>query len=179
MPLIFHGTSGGVSQDHASNRFRGHPNYRTLNHATAFPLELMSAMGAMLVGGVLERFPTLRVGFLEGNCGWLPWWLDRLDDQWKKYGAGESVKLSAMPSEYFLRQCFIATDVDEDLLPVVIDRIGDDNIVMSIDYPHADGPFPHGIETFLALPGVGRESKKKILWDNCRELYGFGLEAAA
>ncbi len=179
VPLIFHGTSGGVSQDHASNRFRDHPNYRTLNHATAFPLELMSAMGAMLVGGVLERFPTLRVGFLEGNCGWLPWWLDRLDDQWKKYGAGESVKLSALPSEYFLRQCFIATDVDEDLLASVIDRIGNDNIVVSIDYPHADGPFPHGIETFLALPGVGRESKKKILWDNCRQLYGFGLEAAA
>src|SRR5947209_17098324 len=34
-------------------------------------------------GGVLERFPELRVAFLEGNCGWLPWWLHRLDDQWK------------------------------------------------------------------------------------------------
>ncbi|HIM46053.1 MAG TPA: hypothetical protein EYM34_07310, partial [Alphaproteobacteria bacterium] len=173
VPLIFHGTSGGASQDYAANRFRGHPNFRTLNHATAFPFELMAAMGAMLVGGVCERFPHLRVGFLEGNCGWLPWWLDRLDGQWQKYGGGEALQLSALPSEIFLKQCFIATDSDEALVAQVVDRYGDDNIVMSIDYPHADGGYPNGTEEFISLPGVGLESKKKIMWDNCRRLYGF------
>ncbi|HLB90020.1 MAG TPA: amidohydrolase family protein, partial [Terriglobales bacterium] len=173
VPLAFHGTSGGASKDYVSNRFRGHPNFRTQNHASAFPLELMLAMSAMTVGGVLERFPDLRVAFLEGNCGWLPWWLHRLDDQWKKYGGGEAIKLSALPSEYFQRQCFIGTDVDEELLSVVIDEIGDDNIVMSVDYPHADGPFPNGVKTFLDLPKVSAESKRKIMWDNCRRLYGF------
>ncbi len=176
VPLAFHGTSGGASKDYVSNRFRGHPNFRTQNHASAFPLELMLAMSAMTVGGVLERFPDLRVAFLEGNCGWLPWWLHRLDDQWKKYGGGEALKLSALPSEYFQRQCFIGTDVDEELLSVVIDEIGDDNIVMSVDYPHADGPFPNGVKTFLDLPKVSAESKRKIMWDNCRRLYGFAAE---
>jgi predicted TIM-barrel fold metal-dependent hydrolase len=175
--LAFHGTSGGASKDYVSNRFRGHANFRTLNHASSFPLELMLAMGAMIVGGVLEKFPALRVGFLEGNCGWLPWWLHRLDDQWKKYGSGESTRLSGLPSEYFTRQCFIGTDVDEALLRVVIDDIGDDNIVMSVDYPHADGPYPHGLDTFLALTGVGADSKRKIMWDNCVRLYGFPEEA--
>ncbi len=179
VPLVFHGTSGGASADYASNRFRGFANFRTLNHASAFPMELMLAMGAMLVGGVLEKFPDLRVGFLEGNCGWLPWWLTRLDDHWRKYGGGETVKLSALPSEYFTRQCFIATDADEELLKVVVDTFGDDNIVMSVDYPHADGPFPNGVNTFLDLPGVGRASKKKIIWDNCCRLYGFDADAAA
>jgi len=176
VPLAFHGTSGGASKDYVSNRFRGHPNFRTQNHASAFPLELMLAMSAMTVGGVLERFPDLRVAFLEGNCGWLPWWLHRLDDQWKKYGGGEALKLSALPSEYFQRQCFIGTDVDEELLSVVIDEIGDENIVMSVDYPHADGPFPNGVKTFLDLPKVSAESKRKIMWDNCRRLYGFAAE---
>ncbi len=138
----------------------------------------MLALGAMILGGVLERFPDLRVGFLEGNCGWLPWWLERLDDQWGKYGGGESVQLSALPSEYFKRQCFIATDVDEEMLKIVIDMIGDENVVMSVDYPHADGPFPHGIDTFLELPGVGLESKKKIMWDNCLRFYGFSDDLA-
>jgi len=137
----------------------------------------MLAMGAMIVGGVLAKFPALRVGFLEGNCGWLPWWLRRLDDQWKKYGGGESIRLSALPSEYFKRQCFIGTDVDEELLAVVIDAFGDDNIVISVDYPHADGPFPHGLETFLVLPGVNAGSKRKIMWDNCVRLYGFQEDA--
>jgi predicted TIM-barrel fold metal-dependent hydrolase len=172
VPVCFHGTSGGASRDYVSNRFVGHPNYRTLNHAAAFPLELMTAMGGMLVGGVVARFPRLKVAFLEGNCGWLPWWLHRLDDQWKKYGGGEALQLEALPSEYFKRQCFIGTDVDEELLRVVVDEIGDENIVVSTDYPHADGPFPHGIDEFLELPGVSRESKRKILWDNCARLYG-------
>ena len=173
VPLAIHGTSGAASADYVSNRFRGQPNFRTLNHAASFPQELMLAMGALLAGGVCERFPNLRVAFLEGNCGWLPWWLERLDDQWKKYGGGEKTRLSALPSEYFARQCFIGTDVDEALLRVVIDRLGDGNIVMSTDYPHADGPYPHGVETFLALEGVTRDSKRKILWDNCVRLYGF------
>ncbi len=179
VPLAIHGTSGGASSDYVTNRFRGQPNFRTLNHAAAFPLELMLAMGALIVGGVLERFPELRVAFLEGNCGWLPWWLDRLDDQWRKYGGGEKAKLSALPSAYFRRQCFIATDVDEALLSVVIDRIGDEGIVMSVDYPHADGPYPNGVDTFLALEGVGAESKRKILWDNCARLYGFDEKTLA
>jgi hypothetical protein len=63
--------------------------------------------------------------------------------------------------------------VDEELLSVVIDHIGDANIVMSVDYPHADGPFPEGVQTFLDLPGVSLDSKRKIMWDNCVRLYGF------
>ncbi|HEX2171766.1 MAG TPA: amidohydrolase family protein [Dehalococcoidia bacterium] len=173
VPLTFHGTSGGASREYVSNRFVGHPNFRTLNHASAFPLELMLALGAMIVGGVAQRYPDLRIGFLEGNCSWLPWWLHRLDDQWQKYGGGEAIKLEALPSEYFKRQCYIGTDVDEELLRVVIDEVGDDCIVVSTDYPHADGPFPHGVDEFLELPGVSRESKRKILWDNCVRLYNF------
>ena len=169
--LAFHGTSGGASVDYVSNRYRGQPNFRTLNHASAFSLELMTALGAMLVGGVCQRFPNLRIAFLEGNCGWLPWWLDRLDDQWLKYGRGEAHQLDALPSEYFKRQCWIGTDVDEELMPVVIDRVGEDRIVLSVDYPHADGPFPNGINMFLARDDISSETKRKILWNNCVELY--------
>ncbi len=177
VPLAIHGTSGGASDDFVANRFRGQPSFRTLNHAAAFPLELMLALGALTAGGVCERFAGLRIGFLEGNCGWLPWWLGRLDDQWRKYGGGEKTKLSALPSEYFQRQCFISTECDEAHLGAVIDALGDDNIVVSTDYPHADGPYPHGVDTFLALEGVSADSKRKILWHNCARLYGFDVEA--
>lgn len=179
VPVAFHGTSGGASRDYVSNRFVVHPNFRTLNHAVSFPLELMLALASMTAGGVLERFPGLRVAFLEGNCGWLPWWLHRLDDQWKKYGGGEAVRLNALPSEYFQRQCFIGTDVDEELLAIVIDELGDDNIVVSTDYPHDDSAYPHAIETFLRLDRVGQGSKRKILWDNCARLYGLTKPASA
>ena len=177
IPIGFHPTSTGISRDYVSNRFVGHPNFRTLNHAASFPLELMLAMGTMIVGGVCQKYPRLRVAFLEGTCGWLPWWLHRLDDQWEKYGGGEAIKLDALPSEIFRRQCYVSTDVDEELLRVVVDEVGDDNIVVSTDYPHSDGAYPHAIDEFLALPGVSGESKRKILWDNCARLYNLAVPA--
>ncbi len=46
--------------------------------------------------------------------------------------------MSMKPSDYFMRQCFISVDVEEDLVGDVLKRIGDDNVVISTDYPHAD-----------------------------------------
>ena len=49
-------------------------------------------------GGVLEKFPNLRVAFLEGNCAWLPY---RLDERAKLHGPLVDVPLSKKPREYF------------------------------------------------------------------------------
>ncbi len=52
-----------------------------------------------------------------------------------------------------------------------IQAMGDDNIVISSDWPHDDSAYPKAIDTFLALEGVSDESKRKILWENCARLY--------
>ena len=172
VPICFHGTSGAVSHDYVGGRFAGHPAYRSILHSTVFPIELMMAMSSMIMGGVMERFPKLKVAFLEGNCSWLPWWLYRLDDQWEKFGPGEEVDLSLRPTDYFLRQCWISVDADEVLSEDVVSRLGDDNIVFSTDYPHPDSAYPHATEELLSIDGLSSATKKKILWDNCAKLYG-------
>jgi predicted TIM-barrel fold metal-dependent hydrolase len=53
----------------------------------------------------------------------------------------------------------------------VVKRIGDDNLVVSTDYPHIDAHFPHAIDEFLEIDGLSDNSRKKILWDNCARLY--------
>ena len=80
--------------------------------------------------------------------------------------------MSLKPSDYFLRQCFISVDVDEDLVRDVIRRIGNDNIVISTDYPHADSHWPNAIDSFMAVEDLSSDSRRKILWDNCARLYG-------
>ena len=172
VPACFHGTSGAASNDYVGVRLEGHPSYRTLLHASVFSLELMLAMASMILGGVLERFPRLRVAFLEGNCSWLPWWLYRLDDQWEKFGPGESVQLSEAPSTYFQRQCFISMDADEHLAEDMVNRLGDENLVFSTDYPHPDSAYPHATDELLAIEGLSVATKRKVLWDNCARLYG-------
>jgi predicted TIM-barrel fold metal-dependent hydrolase len=166
--LAFHGMHAAY-QEHIATRY---PDNLTLAHAAAQPLELTLALGSLILGGVLERFPRLRVGLLEGTCGWLPWWLWRIDEEWEKFGAGERVQLQLAPSEYFRRQCFIAVDPDEALVTGVIGAVGDDSIVISTDWPHDDSAYPHAIEHFLALPDLSDASRRKILWDNCARLYG-------
>jgi predicted TIM-barrel fold metal-dependent hydrolase len=144
-------------------------------HICSHPMEQMVAAVSLIYGGVLERFPGLQVAFLEAGCGWVPFWLERMDDHYEKGLArdfGAANDLTRPPSEYFVRQCFVSADADEAMLATVIDLLGDERIVFSTDYPHPDSKYPHAVESFLALPGVSDDSKRRILWDNALALYG-------
>ncbi len=169
VPVCFHPTAGN-NQPCAENVFLGHKP-KLLVSAFVQPLGNLMGMAEFIVGGILERHPRLKVGFLEGNCGWLPWLLYRLDEYWEIQGEDEEVPLSLKPSEYFHRQCFIHIDVDEYVGMDVIRRLGADNFFFSTDYPHFDSRFPHATEKFLALEGIDVQSKRKILWDNPARMY--------
>jgi predicted TIM-barrel fold metal-dependent hydrolase len=140
-------------------------------HTFNQPLGMMTVAVSLAGGGVLERFPKLRVGLLEGNCGWAPWLLQRLDEHWEWVGRHEVPSLTMKPSEYFRRNCWLAVEADEESVKYYVDAYGDDNLVFSTDYPHADSKYPRSVEAFRQLP-LSPESQRKILWDNCRRLYG-------
>jgi predicted TIM-barrel fold metal-dependent hydrolase len=171
VPICFH-PPATPQQPQVSSRFIGHPNQHLLVNSMRNGVELILAASSFCAGGVLERFPKLKVAFLEGNCSWLPWLLYRLDEYYELQGELADIPLRHKPSEYFRQQCFISVDVDEALVKQVIDYLGDDNIVYSTDYPHIDSRWPHAVDTFCSLPGISENSKEKIFWDNCARLYG-------
>ena len=142
-------------------------------HSLSFPVEAMAAVGTVIDGGVLERFPELRTGFYECNAGWVPWWLSRLDEHFEGRQArySEGRELSMKPSEYFARQCFVALDPDEGQLAMVVEQLDGENLLFNSDYPHADSAFPGSVKKFLDQP-ISDEAKRKILWDNTVRLYG-------
>jgi predicted TIM-barrel fold metal-dependent hydrolase len=167
VPITFHGIQMAY-QEHLGRRFMD--NF-ALAHAAGHPVEMMLAAGGLLTGGVFARFPGLRAAFLEASCSWVPWWLWVLDERVEKFGDDERFPLTMPPSEYFRRHCAVSVEPDEALLPQTLATLGDDNIVISSDWPHDDSAYPHAIDEFLALEGVAAESKRKILWDNCARLY--------
>jgi predicted TIM-barrel fold metal-dependent hydrolase len=173
MALCFH-PPARPKQDQVANKFFGHPNASIVALALRNPVELIQAVASFCAGGVLEKFPSLRVAFLEGNCAWLPWLLYRLDERSRLHGPLADVPLSRKPSEYFLHQCFISVDPDEYLITDVVNRLGDDNLVVSTDYPHIDAHFPHAIDEFFEIGGLSDANRRKILWDNCARLYNIG-----
>src|SRR5712691_7148092 len=72
-------------------------------HTACHPMEMMLAVISMIGGGVLERHPNLRVAFLEGNCGWVPFLLWRLDEHHEVTFRRPDSLLTMKPSEYFKR----------------------------------------------------------------------------
>jgi len=143
-------------------------------HASSRPVGHMCTFMELLVGGVLERHPRLRFAFLECGASWVPYWLFRLEEECGKFRHTHpdiDANVRMRPVEYWRRQCYCSVEVGEWSLPGVITTIGDDNLVLSSDFPHFDSEFPEAGTHFMELPGVSRESKRKILWDNCARLY--------
>ena len=167
VPITFHGIQMAY-QEHLGRRFMD--NF-ALAHAAGHPIELMLALGSLLTGGVFARYPGLRAAFLEGSCSWVPWWLWVLDERVEKFGDDERFALTMPPSEYFRRHCWVSVEPDEALAAQTFATLGDDNIVISSDWPHDDSAYPHAVDEFLAIEGVSAESKRKVLWDNCARLY--------
>lgn len=140
--------------------------------ACSHPMEQMMALLALIEGGVLERHPKLRVGFLESGCGWLPYWLWRLDEGYKNlhWEVQDNVKMK--PSEYFLRQCFVVIEPSEPYIPQVINYIGSDNLLFGSDYPHVDHTSEVVKEAVGLQEQLPKEIVQKILWHNPTRFYG-------
>ena len=163
----FHETTGSRMKAAGTDRFTN----LGIAHISTHSVEQMLVCMDVIMGGVMERFPRLRMAFLEGNCGWLPFWLDRMDDHYKwRSPYGEMQNLKQLPSEYFKRQGFCAAECHEEFVSHVVADLGDDCLVTTTDYPHGDAKYPEAMNLFLDLE-LAAESKRKILWDNCKRLY--------
>jgi predicted TIM-barrel fold metal-dependent hydrolase len=104
-------------------------------------VDMIVSMGRLLMGGVCERFPHLRLLFLEAGGGWVPTQLERMDEQVKAFPL-ERRWLRLLPSEYFKRQCWISFEPGEWNLAASAGVLGADRILWASDYPHPDIAFP-------------------------------------
>ncbi len=104
------------------------------------------AIGVMYVidGGVLERFPDLEVGFFEGDVGWLPQWIGRLDETYRKM-ALVSTAPSRSALEQFRAQCTISGEPADLGLALTAGLVGADRVLWASDWPHQDGAWPDPI----------------------------------
>ncbi|WNG13940.1 amidohydrolase family protein [Cystobacter fuscus] len=148
-----------------SERFQTH----FARHVCSHPLEQMTALLALIEGGVLERHPRLRVGFLEAGCGWLPYWLSRMDAKYAdvKWEVRDNVRMK--PSDYFRRQCFITCEANEPGIELVIDMVGEGCVLFGSDYPHVDHPPRIREDSALLVERLTPAVARRVLWDNgCR-----------
>ncbi len=100
------------------------------------------ALGMWILGGIFERFPRLRLVFVEPGLGWVAWWVRYVDVMVEKHGYVFPA-LAELPSFYFHRNVFV-TFMEE---PVGVQKlrheIGVHNMMWASDYPHPPTTWPN------------------------------------
>jgi predicted TIM-barrel fold metal-dependent hydrolase len=130
-----------------------------------------------LYSGVLEDFPGLRVVLSEGQVGWMPFALQRIDNTWKKVTARSIVdgrRAKNLPSSSVPGRVFGCIFDD---LQGLKDRdvIGIDQIMIETDFPHSDSTYPHSKKLVTELVTEARLDDAEILQlvrSNAIRVYG-------
>ena len=156
-------------------------------HALGHPFSLMIQCAGMLAHGVFDRFPKLRVAFLEGGATWVPFMMDRLD---RSYHAGHmqlnlegeligGPKQGEKASEYFKKQLregriFAGFDCDDDGLNTAVEKGGRQSFLFGSDFPHEvfdAAKCRHEIDELLGRRDLSNDDKEAVLGGNALNFY--------
>ena len=91
-------------------------------------MENSRVISNMICGGVLERFPTLKVVSVESGIGWIPFMLEAIDYEWEETGSQSEIALSMKPSDYFRRQVYGCFWFEKTAPKTLVESIGEDNL---------------------------------------------------
>ena len=135
---------------------------RFYRHVASHWIEMQQALIAMIIGGVFEFHPRLRVGFLEAQNSWVPGLLSRIEWDYTNYRETHAPYLASTPKEYFQQHCWAAVEGSEPEIEATAGLIGADRMCISTDYPHFDSNFPEVSNNLLK--NASRETAAKILF---------------
>ncbi len=137
------------------------------------PQEIQLTFADMITGGVLERFPRLKLVSAENDISWVPHFMYRLDHAYDRLRHFEGLSLPMMPSEYMKRNVVATFQFESTNVNFTRQIYGAENIMWSSDYPHTDSPWPRSrqyiAEGFKDIP---KADVQKIVGDNAAHLYG-------
>ncbi len=128
----------------------------------------------LLFSGIFGRFPDLRIVLVESNIGWIPTLLEQADDMFRRYRwwTGAHREMREMPSQIFARNFWATFMIDRSGVELR-HRMNLDHLMWSTDYPHSGTDWPNSATTLERnFLGVPRDEVRRMLHDNCRELYG-------
>ena len=179
VPLTHH--SGGGSPNYGKHRI----SWMLLLTETSFFSH--RAMIHMILAGVFERYPKLKLIVTEQGLAWVPEVLERLDGYHAlmtksgrvgELGFDEDVQLKEPPSFYFQRNCWVGASFPSPKEAAAVDQVGWNKVMWGTDYPHDEGCYPYSREALRnAFSDTPADKMRMILSENQAEIYGFDLAA--
>lgn len=140
-----------------------------------YSLQSQVALLHCIESGVFDRHPRLRVGFFEGDVGWLPHWLGRMDLTFRR------VALVSAPRrrdvlEQFLEHCVVSGDMSDPGLAAAVAHVGAERVLFASDWPHHDGTWPDPILAVRDAPGLSDEQRRVVLCHGPAAFFGIDLD---
>jgi predicted TIM-barrel fold metal-dependent hydrolase len=139
---------------------------------SVIPMQLDEAMAGMIISGMLERHPKLRVVLGESGLGWVPYAIERMDMEHTKYREiTEDYVLKRLPSEVFRDQMYVTYE-EEGIGVKLIPEIGAGNVMWASDFPHGDSTWPNSLKAIEESLGFLPEADHRlVVSENAAQLY--------
>jgi predicted TIM-barrel fold metal-dependent hydrolase len=131
----------------------------------------------LLWAGVFDRFPALRIYFAETQIGWIPNFLEQMDNHYRRHRhwAERLLGLKALdrlPSEYILEHCYWGFLYNPVGVRTVRREMGVNRVLWATDFPHAETDFPHSRESIEeTFAGVPEAERYQMLVGNTVEFF--------
>jgi predicted TIM-barrel fold metal-dependent hydrolase len=188
VPVVLHVAGAGANvmpQDYFDNGLPpvpdfhgGDTNFKSIDYMS-IPLPVMQTLNALIIDGVLMRYPALRIGVIELGATWVPGWMRSLDSAHEAFRKNETrlQKMDLRPSEYVQRQVRVTPYPHEDA-GWTIANAGDEVCMFSSDFPHVEGgrnPIAR-FERSLDSAGITAGARDRFYVENFVDLLGPVLE---
>ncbi len=150
-------------------------------HIIGMSLPAQLAFMAIVGHGMLDRYPELKVAFLEFGAEWIFYMVSRMD-HYLPLDRGAHMWGMSMPNagdlprasvrEYVKSgRIFLAAEADDRMLELLFDLIGEEQVLFSSDFPHGEGRENAALE-FLDRCDLSKNQKQKLLYDNTVRIFG-------
>jgi predicted TIM-barrel fold metal-dependent hydrolase len=165
LPLAFHaGFNWGDGSMSQLNRFLS-------MHALSFVHCNLVHLTNWVINGLPERFPKLKVLWIESGIAWVPYWMQRIDSEYMMR-TSEAPLLKRKPSEYAKEMFFSSQPIETHhpkLVQATLEAINaETQLLYASDWPHWDFDGPN---TIWDMPWLSEKAKKNILGANAARLF--------
>jgi predicted TIM-barrel fold metal-dependent hydrolase len=164
-----------------------HMNLYVPVHAFGHPWGLMINCASIVYNGIFDRYPRVRIAFLEGGVAWLLMCLERLhsshETHFQHIPEGEfGIREGEDPSRYIVERIkegrlFVGCETEELTMPFAIRVVGSEPFIYSSDFPHevTNESCKHDIQELLESDEMSERDKEAILFRNAERFYRLRL----
>ena len=164
----------GVSAAFYGQSKEGKAKAKAVGSLGAVFTTVASTIGNLIFTGTFERFPELHIACIETGVGWLPHFIEQIDDRYWRNRSWGDIPISEPPSYYWHRN-MSATFITDRAGIAVRHAVGIDNMMWSSDYPHHGNDWPYSRKTIEDMMGhIPRGERQRIVGGNATRIFGLG-----